>query len=603
MKNLTFLFPFLMVVLFTINPLFAQMQIGSDLIGGGNEGIGESVAIAMDGNRIAYGGPLNYGSGVSGGVVRVFDLINGDWVQVGSDIEGEALSDRAGQSIALSEDGSRLVFGIPENDANGDDAGKVKAYDFVGNDWVQVGSDILGELEDEECGRTISLSSDGNRLVVGSPGYDAERGRVRIYNFENNEWVQLGGDLLGSPEDMFGDEVTISGDGTILAATAVMGDYFKVYSVSNTQWLQQGPAISEPFFAMLFASLSLSEDGSRLVVGASWSDEIRIYERPFGTNWQQVGASLLGQVSEDFGASVSISSNGNFLAVGIPANDNVANNAGAVKLYDLSDVNNWIQIGNDIPGDLGGDRFGTDVQFSSSGSRVVIGTPFSGIDYSGTGLVRVFGLGCVNTVETTETVVSCTPFTWIDGNTYTESNNIATVTLSDMAGCDSIVTLDLTISSVDVSVTEDSPTLMAVASGATYQWVDCNNDYAALTGETGQSFTASENGNYAVIVSENDCVDTSQCFTINTVNIEETYLTKEVKLYPNPTADVFRLELGEPLEDVQIKIVNTLGQTVYIKEFDQIEETEIYLKGKSGMYLVSILLGGKELRTIRLMRT
>ena len=45
----------------------------------------------------------------------------------------------------------------------------------------------------------------------------------------------------------------------------------------------------------------------------------------------------------------------------------------------------------------------------------------------------------------TDVQTACDSYSWIDGNTYTESNNTATFTLTNAAGCDSIVTLDLTI--------------------------------------------------------------------------------------------------------------------------------------------------------------
>ena len=45
----------------------------------------------------------------------------------------------------------------------------------------------------------------------------------------------------------------------------------------------------------------------------------------------------------------------------------------------------------------------------------------------------------------TDVQTACGSYTWIDGNTYNESNNTATFTLTNSAGCDSVVTLNLTI--------------------------------------------------------------------------------------------------------------------------------------------------------------
>jgi len=75
--------------------------------------------------------------------------------------------------------------------------------------------------------------------------------------------------------------------------------------------------------------------------------------------------------------------------------------------------------------------------------------------------------------SSTDVITACDSYQWLDGNTYTASNNTATFVTTNAAGCDSTITLDLTINTVDVSVTNNSPTLEANLSGATYQWIDC----------------------------------------------------------------------------------------------------------------------------------
>lgn len=95
----------------------------------------------------------------------------------------------------------------------------------------------------------------------------------------------------------------------------------------------------------------------------------------------------------------------------------------------------------------------------------------------------------------TDVISACDSITWIDGNTYTSSNNTATHTLTNAAGCDSVVTLDLTINTVDIVITNNSPTLIANADPATYQWVNCDENFNPISGETGSEYTAQSNGN------------------------------------------------------------------------------------------------------------
>jgi hypothetical protein len=98
----------------------------------------------------------------------------------------------------------------------------------------------------------------------------------------------------------------------------------------------------------------------------------------------------------------------------------------------------------------------------------------------------------------------------------------------------------VTVSTVDNSVTNNSPTFTANASGATYQWFDCSNNYQIMNGETGQSFTATINGNYSVAVTQNGCTDTSACFTVSNITTTPTGVIgntdpKHFTIYPNPS--------------------------------------------------------------------
>ena len=112
---------------------------------------------------------------------------------------------------------------------------------------------------------------------------------------------------------------------------------------------------------------------------------------------------------------------------------------------------------------------------------------------------------------------SCDSYTWIDGNTYTTSNNTATYTLVSASGCDSIVTLDLTITTVDAAVivmSDSSLQAQLLDAGTTYQWVDCNNNFAVISGETNSIFSTQNSGDYAVEVTINDCSAISDCYNI-----------------------------------------------------------------------------------------
>lgn len=108
-------------------------------------------------------------------------------------------------------------------------------------------------------------------------------------------------------------------------------------------------------------------------------------------------------------------------------------------------------------------------------------------------------------------------------------------TLVSAAGCDSIVQLTLTVNSVDLSVSQSGHVLTANASGATFQWLNCQTS-TLLAGATSASYTATFNGQFAVLVTQNGCTDTSACFTVNTVGLNEAGIP-ELNVYPNPAQD------------------------------------------------------------------
>ncbi|MBX2960245.1 MAG: T9SS type A sorting domain-containing protein [Flavobacteriales bacterium] len=167
-----------------------------------------------------------------------------------------------------------------------------------------------------------------------------------------------------------------------------------------------------------------------------------------------------------------------------------------------------------------------------------------------------------NSTFGTDVINACDAITWIDGNTYTTNTNTSTFTLTNLEGCDSVITLNLTINNNDTSITQNINTLSAGETGATYQWIDCNNNNAIIIGEINQSYIPVSSGNYAVVISKNGCIDTSSCvnFIITGINdLENPY----VKISPNPTTAEFLIELPNFSQKTHLSIISVEGKTVY----------------------------------------
>ena len=140
-------------------------------------------------------------------------------------------------------------------------------------------------------------------------------------------------------------------------------------------------------------------------------------------------------------------------------------------------------------------------------------------------------------------LTACDSLVW-NGINYT-SSGIYNQTLTNLSGCDSVVTLDLGIISVDTSVSYviSSSTLTALAPNATYQWLDCNNNNTPVAGETNQNFSPTSNGNYAVEVTQNGCTAISNCYQIN--NLMSVSLSALNPIYCNGnTTDVTAVASG-----------------------------------------------------------
>lgn len=160
--------------------------------------------------------------------------------------------------------------------------------------------------------------------------------------------------------------------------------------------------------------------------------------------------------------------------------------------------------------------------------------------------------------------VACNSYTSPSGNYVWTSSGTYTDTLVNDNTCeeDSILYINLVIMNIDTTVSAiDQLTLEANGSGLQYQWLDCDNNYNPIAGETNQSFTASQNGNYAVQVSNGTCVDTSACMPINSVGLNE-LSTGLIRIYPNPSEGVFNLVFTDEVEVFTYSVQDIGGRIV-----------------------------------------
>lgn len=133
-------------------------------------------------------------------------------------------------------------------------------------------------------------------------------------------------------------------------------------------------------------------------------------------------------------------------------------------------------------------------------------------------------------------------------------------------------------------ITQNVDTLTAAEEGAIYQWVDCDNSNAPISGETARDFTATTNGNYAVEVTVGSCTVLSACVEITNLSTPTFIEGTVINIFPNPTKGDFKVKINE---SGSLAIYDLMGKLV----FDRMVSTGINLiqtKMSSGAYIIAI---------------
>ena len=495
----------LMFVSLPFNPLLAQewLQIGADIEGEeAFDNSGKSLDMNHDGSSVIIGATGNDSEFSGAGHARVYELIDGDWLQKGEDLDGEAQYDGSGFAVSMNGAGNIIAIGAPSNADGGSGAGHVRIYEWENEAWVQLGEDIDGTANYSESGNAIELSADGNTIVIGASKQDetaSNSGQVRLYVWDEENWTQVGNAINGdAANDNLGYAVSMSDDGNIIAVGAplnsggfVNGGQVKVFEWSGIEWLQMGGDLyGEDNFDRFGYSVSLNSDGTHLAVGAIMNSgggtdagHVRVFEWS-GIEWEQKGVDIDGESADDnSGSSLSINADGNVLAIGAKGNDatfgfNAV--AGHVRVFQWNG-SEWTQIGDDIDGVSGSDYFGESAALSADGSVLAAGAHWNSGNGTSAGHVRVF----------------------------------------------------------------TSP---------------------------------------------------------NITNIVKNNSEMDIQLYPNPTSGSIQIEMNQNHGDIEVLVRNSMGQVISSENYSAFKNTPIHIEGSEGIYFISIKTPNNEIRTFRIIR-
>ena len=569
-------------------------------------------SVAVDGNYTVVGA---IGENNESGSAFVYFFNGTNWVQQAKLTASDAAAyDNFGFSVSIS--GDYIVVGAHFDDDGGANSGSAYVFEKPAAGWSNMTQTAKLTASDaglnDEFGRSVSISAD--HIVVGAYLND-ENGSAYVFKKPVTGWTDMTQTAKLIPSDIefydnFGYSVSISGDYIVVGSIL---DYEGGINSGSAYVFEKPVAgwINMTQTAKLTASdassgdqfgKSVSISGDLIVVGASFDDDggtnagsAYVFEKPL-TGWTNMTQTAKLNASDpsafvDFGSSVSISSN--YIVVGAYYDNEGGPSAGSAYIFEKPSAgwSNMTQTVKLIASDAAnGDYFGISVGIS--GDHIVVGacSDDNGVADSGS---AYFYFNC-QAASSTDTRTECNSYTWIDGITYNVSNNSATHTLTNAAGCDSIVTLNLTINSVTNNTTTLSgETITATNSNATYQWLDCDNNYAEINGETNQTFTPSVNGNYAVELTENGCVDTSDCVTITSVGLTESDFANGLKVYPNPTAGDFTIDLGEQYDKAKIVVKDIAGRIIRSQQIVEAKIVNLSIDSPAGIYFLLIQAGNK----------
>ena len=392
-------------------------KIGDSILGvsgDSSEKTGFDVQLSDKGNVLVVGG-LGFAFGTKG-VVRVFHLVSGEWIQLGNDIIGQVFLEMKGFSVTSNYDASIIGIGSP-GESSGFPTGLVRVFKLgTDNEWQQLGNDIVGINDNEWLGSSISMNGLGEMIGVGALNHSINElkqsvGYARVYKFQDDSWEPLGNTLVGETQhDRLGNCVRLSYSGDIFAI-GIPGKNsnngsVEVYNFDGSEWKIVGEPMNGENGERSGEAFEINKDGSVIAIGATLYDEedksnigrVKVFTWD-GSNWIQMGNTIVGEAANDqSGVNVSLDDKGITLAIGASYNDgdesDTNDNRGHVRVFKYNDNNNdWRQLGEDIDGETSGELLGNGLSLNGDGNILAIGSyDFKDDNGKGVGKTSVYRL-------------------------------------------------------------------------------------------------------------------------------------------------------------------------------------------------------------------
>ncbi|MEQ8908016.1 MAG: T9SS type A sorting domain-containing protein [Vicingaceae bacterium] len=473
----------------------------------------------------------------------------------------------------------------------------ISAFDVNGNlSWYKT---YLTQTNSQGAYRAsaLAVSKNGNILVGGAFG-----GTVTFDNsgtFPFNLTASAGMDCYLASYDQFGNfNQAVKWGGT--SESVVSG----AATDENNNIYLSGYFYSNAYFDPGNTNNRQGSNGSRDIYVSSLDANLNF-------RWVRTGGALSAEAALD----ICTDANSNVYATGYfyssfdatPAapNPTMINNQGAgdffILSYDSSGTFNQATFNGGTSDDISiaidtrgpnevliGGNFRNTVNFNPTGGNATV---------SSNGAQDFFIQSVNFCFESRDSVdaFGCQFFVSPSGKLYNASG-LYKDTIPNAAGCDSIITINLSLNQLGTSISRtDSSLFVAAVQNVSYQWLDCNNNYSPIQGATSAIFVPTQNGSYAVEVSQGTCMDTSTCQQILSVGLNEDYNTQKISVYPNPNQGQFFLDGIQKYPQARVSVYRSNGQLLSSQQASQNQSFEI--DGSDSIYFLIIDLGNGQ--TIR----
>lgn len=530
--------------------------------------------------------------------------------QIGTNDYGRAVAIQADGKIVVagySIYATQFAFALVRYNTNG------SIDNSFGNNGI-----VITAIGNDDYGRAVAIQADGKIVVAGS---SAARIVVTRYNTDGSLDANFGNNgIVITPYGTYDHPhaVAIQPNGKIVVGAYTEINSQMIFTVLryNTNGSLDASFDSDGITSAPIGvdedraySLVLQSDGKIVLAGNSKNGSLHVFALArFNTNGSlDTGFDNDGIVMTPVGTNddrvygVAIQADGKIVAGGY--SNNGSQNVFALTRYNTNgSLDTSFNTNGIVTTDIGNDDVINSVTIQSDGRILVAGYSYFGGQYV-YALARYYDC-TISTFSQSLTICAGQTVT-VGNNTYT-TNGTYIDTLTAINACDSIVTTTVIVNPMPILTTYlGGNTVISNQNGATYQWIQCNNNNLPIAGETNQAFTATVNGSYAVIVTLGSCSDTSAC--VNIFNVGMAQLSNAVwqmSVYPNPFSSSTTIQTNQVLNNATLTVYNSLGEQ--IKQIKDINGQSIFLTRDNltnGFYFIQLTQDNKLIATNKLVLT